>query len=122
MRYVKQFGIIAIISFIGEMLYILLPFPIPASVYGLVLMLILLLTKVIPLKEVEEVSDWMIHIMPLFFVPPTVALITSFDAVKGQIVPLIAVCFVSTVAVTLVTGWVAQFIIRCGKKEDKSHE
>lgn len=122
MRYVKQFCIIAIISFIGEILNMILPFPIPASVYGLVLMLILLMTKAVPLKEVEEVSDWMIQIMPLFFVPPTVALITSFDAVKGQIVPLVVVCFLSTVAVTLVTGWVAQFIIRRKKKEDKQHE
>ncbi len=118
MRYVKQFGIIALISFIGEILYIVLPFPIPASVYGLVLMFLLLITKIIPLKAVEEVSDWMIGIMPLFFVPPTVALVTSFDVVKGQIVPLVVVCFISTVVVTLVTGWVAQFVIRRKQKQE----
>ena len=118
MRYVKQFGIIAVISFVGELLYEVLPFPIQTSVYVLVLMLILLVTKILPLEKVEEVSDWMIEIMPLFFVPPTVALVTSFDAVKGQIIQLVAVCFLSTIAVTLVTGQVAQFLIRRKQKKD----
>ena len=38
MKYVKQFGIILLISFAGEALNYLLPLPVPASIYGLVLM------------------------------------------------------------------------------------
>ena len=37
MKYLKQFGIILLISFAGEALNYL-PLPVPASIYGLVLM------------------------------------------------------------------------------------
>ena len=39
MKYLRQFCIILLVSALGEGLHILLPLPVPASVYGLVLML-----------------------------------------------------------------------------------
>ena len=50
MKYVKQFSIILGISFLAELLEILIPLPIAASVYGLVIMLVGLITKLIPLE------------------------------------------------------------------------
>ena len=44
MKYLRQFAIILFISLLGELLCILIPLPIPASVYGLVLMLVALTT------------------------------------------------------------------------------
>lgn len=49
MKYIRQFIIIILISFIGEVLNYLLPLPIPASIYGLVLMLLGLVRGLIPL-------------------------------------------------------------------------
>ena len=37
MKYLKQFLIILAISLIGEILKVLLPLPIPASIYGMVI-------------------------------------------------------------------------------------
>ncbi len=51
MKYIKQFTIILVVSFIGELLNYLIPLPVPASIYGLVIMLICLLTGVIPLRH-----------------------------------------------------------------------
>ena len=51
MKYVKQFSIILGISFLAELLEILIPLPIAASVYGLVIMLVGLITKLIPLER-----------------------------------------------------------------------
>lgn len=61
MKYVKQFSIILGISFLAELLEILIPLPIAASVYGLVIMLVGLITKLIPLEKVETAADssWM---------------------------------------------------------------
>jgi hypothetical protein len=73
MKYIHQFLIIITISFIGELLSILLPFPIPASVYGLIIMLICLFTKIIKLNQIEDVANWLIIIMPLLFVPSAVS-------------------------------------------------
>ena len=46
MKYVQQFSIILLISVIGELLKTFLPLPVPASVYGLVIMLVALLTGI----------------------------------------------------------------------------
>ncbi len=49
MKYFRQFGIILAVTFIGEILKYIIPLPIPASIYGLILMLIILKTKIISL-------------------------------------------------------------------------
>ncbi len=122
MKYVKQLTIIVIVSFVAEMFGYFIPFPVPASVYGLVLMTVLLCTKIVKLEDVEDVADFMLSIMPFFFVAPTVSLMTSFDQIKGSVLILVAMCFVSTLVVVAVTGSVAQFIIRRRKKKEEKHE
>ena len=71
MKYVKQFSIILGISFLAELLEILIPFPIAASVYGLVIMLVGLITKLIPLEKVETAADFLVDAMSIMFVPAT---------------------------------------------------
>lgn len=121
MKYMKQICIIATISFVAELLHYFLPLPIPASVYGLTLMFMLLCLKIIKLPQIEDVADWMLSIMPIFFIAPSVGLINSFDSIKGQVIPLVLICFVSTIVVTALTGLVAQGII-CLQKKRKGGE
>ena len=64
MKYFKQFGIILTVSFLGELLHALIPLPVPASIYGLVLMLAALITGLIPLDRVREAGSFLIEIMP----------------------------------------------------------
>lgn len=120
MKYIYQIGIIGGISFISEVLYVLLPLPVPASVYGLMILLALLLTGVVKLEQVEETADWLLKIMPLLFIGPSVGLITAADAVKGQIIPLVVMCALSTVGVMIVTSLTAQAMIR-RKKEGRKN-
>lgn len=118
MKYIFQIGIIAIVSLIGELLYFFIPLPIPASVYGLVLMLTLLGTKVIKLSQVEDVAGFMLTIMPILFIEPSVGLMTSTEAIAGKAVVLVLMCMLSTFTVTAVTGLVAQAVIRRKKKRE----
>lgn len=74
MKYVKQFLIILVISFIGEILKYLLPLPIPASIYGMVLLFTGLMTGLIKLEAVRETGKFLIEIMPVMFIPAGVAL------------------------------------------------
>ena len=53
MKFMRQLAIIMSISFIAELVEYLIPLPVAASIYGLVLMLLGLVTKVIPLHKVE---------------------------------------------------------------------
>lgn len=122
MKYMKQIGIIATISFISELLHFFLPLPIPASVYGMVILFVLLCLGVIKLPQIEALADWLLSVMPIFFIAPSVGLINSFDSVRGQVIPLVAICFVSTVVVTSLTGLIAQGIIRLQKRRKVGKE
>lgn len=79
MKFIKQFSIILIISLIGEALHYFIPLPVPASIYGLLIMLAGLQTKLIPLDSVQEASYFLIDIMPLMFIPAAVGLLDSWD-------------------------------------------
>ena len=122
MKYLKQLTIILAVSLVSEALGYFIPLPVPASVYGLVIMFLLLWTKVIKLSQVEDVADFFLQVMPFFFVAPTVGLITSFDAIRGNVLWLVLMCFISTVVTIAVTGLVAQIIIRLKKKGGKSDD
>ena len=69
MKFIRQFLIIILISFAGELLHAILPLPVPASIYGLLILLAGLQTKVIPLKAVDEAGGFLIEIMPMLFIP-----------------------------------------------------
>ena len=116
MKFVRQFMIILAISFVGELLHALLPLPVPASIYGLVLMLIGLQTGILPLNAVNEAGGFLIEIMPMLFIPAGVGLMVSWGALKPVISIIIVV---TTILVMAVSGRIAQFIL---KKEDKKHE
>ena len=122
MKLLYQFGIIMFVTFLGEFLHCLIPLPIPASIYGLLLMLAGLMTKVIKLEQVKIAADFLIEIMPMMFIPAAVGLMDSWAQIKGICVPLIAVTLITTVVVMAVTGLVTQFIIRKGGKADDGQD
>ncbi|MBE5865868.1 MAG: CidA/LrgA family protein [Lachnospiraceae bacterium] len=120
MKFVKQLSIIMAVSFVAEVMEYLIPLPVAASVYGLILMLLGLITKIIPLSKVEDAADFLVEIMPILFVPPTVSIMTSVEAMKQMLVPLCVISVVSTVLIMVVTGRVSQGIIRHKSKEGSS--
>jgi len=111
LKYMKQFTIILIVTCIGEFLNHFIDLPIPASIYGLVLMLILLVTKVIKLESVDKTAEFLIEIMPVMFIPAGVGLITAWGDLKPVVIPIVIISIVSTFLVMAVTGKVADFVI-----------
>ena len=77
MKILRQFGLILAITFAGEVLKALLPLPIPASIYGMVIMLVGLVSGLLRLEDVQDVGDFLIEIMPILFVPAAVGLMDS---------------------------------------------
>lgn len=116
MKYLKQFGIILAISFVGEILNAVLPLPIPAGIYGIVLLFILLETKVIKLEAVKETGNFLIDIMPVMLVPPAVELMDYWGIVKPQVLKYVIATVISTIIVMIVSGLITEGIIRFGKK------
>lgn len=123
MKYLKQFGIIIVISLIGEILNHLLPLPVPASIYGFVLLFLCLQFKIIPLQAVKDVSAFLIEIMPIMFVPAAVGLLDSWDVLRPDWIVYLIITVVSTIVVMGVSGKMTQLVIRhTGRKEAESHE
>ncbi len=112
MKYVKEAGIIFGMSAAGEILNQLLPFPVPAGVYGLFLLLICLLAGVVKPDMLEATGNWMLDAMPIMFVPACVGIMDSFGELKDVLVPFVVIAVASTAMVMGITGRVAQWIIR----------
>lgn len=117
MKYIIQFEIILAISFVGEILNRLIPLPIPASIYGMIILFALLCTGAIKLSAVREAGKFLIFMMPLMFIAPGVGLLDNWDKMKEFLVAIIVISFVSTIAVMAATGHIAQFIMKKRGKE-----
>lgn len=118
MKYLRQFSIILFLSFLGEILHSLIPLPVPASVYGLVLMLGALVTGILKVGQVRETAALLIEIMPVMFIPAGVGLLESWSALRPVWLPVIEITVLTTIVVMAVTGKVTQTIIR----KEKHHE
>lgn len=119
MKYVKEFGIILIVSLVGELLNYFLPLPVPASIYGLVLMLLCLLTGVIKVSDVHDTACFLIEIMPIMFIPPAVGLMASWDVIQANLVAYLVIAAVTTVLVMAVSGLVTQAVLKKGGKGEQ---
>jgi holin-like protein len=120
MRYLKQLTIILLISFCGEVLHALLPLPVPASIYGLLLMLLGLCTGIIQLSSVRETGKFLVEIMPVMFIPAAVGLLDSWGVLAPIWLPVAVITVVTTVLVMGVSGLVAQWVVRREEKGGKA--
>ena len=117
MKYIKQFEIIWAISLIGELLNRLIPLPIPASIYGMLILFTALCCGLIKLSAVKETGHFLIQIMPMMFIPATVGLLESWEVMQGFLTAIIVIALISTVLVILASGHATQLIINLKKKE-----
>lgn len=110
MKFLRQFMIILLLSFLGEVLKMFIPLPIPASVYGLVLMLVCLMTGALKTSQVKDAAFFLIEIMPVMFIPAAAGLIDSWKVLQPLLLPILVITVVITVFVMVITGKVAQMI------------
>lgn len=119
MNYLKQFAVILGVCLLGEGLRWLLPLPIPASIYGLALMLLLLVSRLVKLEQVENAADFLIQIMTPMFIPAAVGLMDQFQSLRAILLPFLVINLVGLVVTFAVTGRVTQFFLRREKEAKK---
>lgn len=112
MKYLRQFMIILLVSFLGELLKYVIPLPVPASIYGLVILFILLETGILKLDAVKETSVFLIEIMPLMFIPAGVGLMESWGDLNSMLLEVVVIILVSTVLVMGVSGKVTELVLK----------
>lgn len=118
MKYLFQFLIIVAISFMGELLHYFIALPIPASIYGIILLFAALQLGWIKVRQIREVSTWLIAIMPALFIPSAVGLVKSWDILSQSLVKYSVITFVSTLVVMGLTGLATQYAIRQSKNKE----
>ena len=120
MKYIKPFGVILFISFLGELCNYSVPFPIPGSLYGLGIMVGCLCCKIIRVEDIKTVSSFLIEIMPMMFIPAAVELMTTWDIIRSNLIAYIVIIVVSTVIIMITAGRVTQFIL--GRRQEDGDE
>jgi len=120
MKYLHQAVLLAAVTFAAELVKYLVPLPVPASIYGLILLFLLLKSGIVKLEQVEDVGGLLLELMPVLLVPASVSFLTVMDTVQKMLLPVLLMGFVGTMAVMFVSGHVSQWMIR--RKEGKGHE
>ena len=111
MKYLKQFLIILAVSAAGEVIRYFVPLPIPASIYGVLLMLGLLISGILKLEDVRECAEFLIAIMAVMFIPAAVGLIDSYASLKPVLLPALLIIVASTILTGAISGKTAQWLI-----------
>ena len=119
LEYLLQFLVILAVSLLGELLNRVVPLPIPASIYGMLILFVALCTGVIKLSYVKGAGKLLIFIMPLLFLLAAVGLVDSWAVMQGFIVAIIVTVAVSTVLVAAAAGRVTQYFINRKEREGK---
>lgn len=102
------------------MLNYVLPLPIPASIYGMTILFLGLVSGIIKLDDVKEAGKFLIEIMPVMFIPAGVGLMASFGVLKPMLLPVSVITVVVLVAVMAVSGRVSQRVIH--RTNEKTEE
>ena len=118
MKYIFQFGRILAFCFLGEVLHAVLPLPVPASVYGLVLLLGALHFGLVKLEQVREVGLYLTGIFPLLFVPAAAGVMELWAELGSMLLPILIAIIPVTVLVMVTAGWTTQALAGRRKEAD----
>ena len=112
MKYIKQVLIVLGFTALGEILAKVIPFPIPAAIYGIVLMLIALGTGILKTDHVKETSGFLVSIMPVLYVPVCLRILEYWGVISSNLAAILTVTVVSTYLVFAVSGLVTQWLLK----------
>ena len=118
MNYLSQFLIILSFTLAGEALQRLIPLPVPASVYGLVLLFAALCLKLVKVEQVKQTGSFLISLLPFLFVSHVVGIVEHWGAIRPQLLPICLLIVATTVLVFGVSGSLAQLLRKGGKRRE----
>lgn len=110
MKIIKQIGIIFSVCWISLLAEKVIP--LPASVIGMIILFLCLLTGKLKIEHIQEKSDFLLENMAFFFIPAGVSIINYFDVLESALVQIIVICVVSTIVTFAVTAWTVRLTMR----------
>jgi holin-like protein len=94
-----------------------LPFPIPASIYGMALLMLALLLKLVKVEAVDEASTFLVSLLSLLLVVPNVGLMSCWDLIKENLLQIVFLILSTTVLTFGVSGLITKLFHKRGKKD-----
>lgn len=116
-KYIFQFARITAFCLAGEVLAAVLPLPIPASVYGLLLLAAALKFGVLKLDQVRETGLFLTGIFPLLFVPAAAGVMELWAEMGEMLLPILIAIIPVTVLVMVSAGKTTQALSGRKNKE-----
>lgn len=112
MKHLQQFAIIIGISFLGELCHSLIPAPIPASIYGMILLFALLATGFLKLEQVKDTGNFLVKIISVLFICPCVGLLDCWDVIQENLGSILIITVVSFAVTFAVSGLVTKYWLK----------
>lgn len=116
MKYVTELAVILGFTLLGELVRLAVPLPVPAGIYGLLLLFLSLVLGIVKLGQVAHTGHYLLEVMIVMFIAPGVGIIKNWELLSTVLLPYCAIVLISTVAVMAVTGLVAQRLMKRGEK------
>ena len=122
MKIIKQIGIVIGLCWISLVIEKLLPFSFPASVIGMILLLICLFTGILKLEHIREKSDFLLSNMAFFFIPAGVSMINYLDILMENLVPILVISIVSTFVTFIAAALSIRLTLKLMNGRKQHHE
>lgn len=120
LRYLRQFLWIIGFTLAGEVLHAAVPLPVPAAVWGLVLLFAALESGKLKLSSVQDCGQFLLGLMPVLFIAPSVDLMDSWPLLASVWPAVLAIIVLSTVVVFAVSGLVTQGLLEASSQTENA--
>ncbi|EGJ40575.1 MULTISPECIES: CidA/LrgA family protein [Streptococcus] len=110
MKLYVQLMIIFMISLVGEGISSVFHLPIPGSIIGLVLLFLALQFKLLRLRHISMVGNFLLANMTILFLPPAVGIMDKFQVIAPYLLPIILIVLGAIVLNVCVIAVVVQLI------------
>ncbi|WP_462423092.1 CidA/LrgA family protein [Fusobacterium pseudoperiodonticum] len=115
----REFMLIFTINYVGMLLSKILHLPLPGTILSLLLLFLMLQFKVLKLEKIENAGNFLLLNMTIFFMPPTVKIIDSYELLEKDLFKIIVIIIVSTFLTMGITGKVVQLMIDFKERKEK---
>ena len=110
MKLYVQLMIIFIISLVGEGISSVLHLPVPGSIIGLVLLFLALQFKLLRLRHISMVGNFLLANMTILFLPPAVGIMDKFQIIAPYLLPIMLIVLGAIVLNVCVIAVVVQLL------------
>lgn len=116
-----ELSLILSILLVSQGLQIHFNLPVPATIIGMVILILMLSFSIIKLKWIENITELLLGNLSILFIPAGVGIMKEFHFLQGYILPVLFILTITTIIIILVTGYTVEFFIKL-KRGDNNGE